>query len=345
MKKQISYILIFLLLPMSTVFGAPAITGKPIELTFAHTNPPITAPAVAAADWAKEVEKLSGGKVKITFVWGGGLLKGPELFDGVKKGIADLGYYVFNMAQGLHLNFVTQLPFLGFTSRTSATEIYRKLTGKFPQLNDEWQGLKPLGTVVMAPSHLMTTKKVVRNLGDFKGLKIQSEGFLLDTVFALGAVPVQLHIADWYMSLDKGLIDGVATAFGPVTAFRILPLLKNLTIFGAAGINMGTNNIIMNLKSYNNLPPDIQKIINDTAHIFGDRFMELSTADDEKGIEQAKKAGHVFTYLSNQEITPWREIASRTLHDKWIKDGKAKGLPAEAVYNEMVRLIQESQKK
>jgi TRAP-type C4-dicarboxylate transport system substrate-binding protein len=339
MKKQVLFILIFLLLPMSTVFG------KPIELTFNHFNPPVTAPAVAAADWAKEVERLSGGQVKINFVWGGALLKSNEVFDGVKKGIADLGYYVFGMAQGLHLNFVTQLPFLGFASRTSATEIYWKLFEKFPQMREEWQGLKTLGTVVMAPSQIMTTKKVVKNLGDFKGLKIQSEGFLADTVYALGAVPVQLGIGDWYMSLDKGLIDGIVTGFGPVTAFRILPLLQNLTIFGEAGINMGTNTIIMNPNVYNNLPPNIQKIFNDTAHIFADRFMELSIIDDERGIEQAKKAGKTFIYLSKEEIAPWREIVTKTVHAKWIRDANAKGLPGEAVYNEMMRLIQESQKK
>jgi len=339
MKKQVLFILIFLLLPVSAVFG------KPIELTFSHFNPPMTAPAVAASDWAKEVEKVSGGRVKINFVWGGALLKSNEGFDGVKKGIADLAYYVFGMAQGLHMNFITQLPFLGFASRTSATEIYWKLTEKFPQFKDEWQGLKTFGTVVMAPSQMMTSKRVVRNLGDVKGLKIQSEGFLADTVYALGAVPVQLNISDWYMSLDKGLIDGMVTAFGPVTAFRILPILQNMTIFGEAGINMGTNTIIMNPNAYNNLPPDIQKVFNDTAHVFADRFMELSIIDDNKGIEQAKKANKVFTYLSPQEIEPWREVVTKTVHDKWIKDAKAKGLPGEAVYNEMVRLIQESQKK
>ena len=51
----------------------------------------------------------------------------------------------------------------------------------------------------------------------------------------------------------------------------------------------------------------------------------------------AKKMGHSFTYLSPAEVKAWYDLVKKPIHDKWIAEAEAKGLPAKAVYNETLK--------
>src|SRR5574342_759195 len=51
--------------------------------------------AVLSTEWAKEIEKRTNGKVQITVFPGGTLTPADKCYDGVVKGLSDIGFSVF----------------------------------------------------------------------------------------------------------------------------------------------------------------------------------------------------------------------------------------------------------
>ena len=56
--------------------------------------------SILAAEWGKEVEKRTGGKVQVNLFYGGTLTPADKCYDGVVKGISDLGMSVFSYTVG-----------------------------------------------------------------------------------------------------------------------------------------------------------------------------------------------------------------------------------------------------
>jgi TRAP-type C4-dicarboxylate transport system substrate-binding protein len=113
------------------------------------------------------------------------------------------------------------------------------------------------------------------------------------------------------------------------------------TIFGKGGVNMTPMGIIWNEKKWNNYPPDVKKILTDGAHFYTEKFFEMDYGMQGMVVKTCKDKGHTFTELTPQEIKVWYDLVKKPIHDRWIAEAEAKGLPGRAVYNETLRLIQQ----
>ena len=107
MKTQKGFTLffgIFFLILLFTCSAVHAASGtKPIELKVATWNPPPPFPISASAvKWAKMVEEKSGGRVKLTFYWGGGLASLRDTYRTVQSGVADIGFWLPGVLPGIH---------------------------------------------------------------------------------------------------------------------------------------------------------------------------------------------------------------------------------------------------
>ncbi|RLB07564.1 MAG: C4-dicarboxylate ABC transporter substrate-binding protein, partial [Deltaproteobacteria bacterium] len=157
-----SVVLVLVALPLFVSHAAP------IELTYANFFPPAHIQAKLGDAWAKEIEKRTNGKVKITYFPGGALLKGPQIYDGILKGVADIGMSVFGYTRGRFPAIeAIDLP-LGYPSGKVATCVINEFYKKFrPKELDE---VKVLYLHAHGPG-LLHSKKPVYKLEDLKGLK------------------------------------------------------------------------------------------------------------------------------------------------------------------------------
>jgi len=177
---------------------------------------------------------------------------------------------------------------------------------------------------------------------DLEGMKIMGAEYMLNmTMEAAGATPVQLDIGDMAPSLNTGLIDGVMNHFPVLNVFGALEFLPYHTVFGEGGINMTPMFVIMNTEKLNSLPPDLKQIVLDSGSIWYDRFSELDAADILGAQEYVEANNHTITYLTPEQIAVWYDLVKEPIHDAWIADCEAKGLPGQAVYDEALRLAQE----
>jgi TRAP-type C4-dicarboxylate transport system substrate-binding protein len=335
-KKMIVSCLIIL---TGMLLSMPAF-AKVIEITVSDHNPPVAPPAQALVAWANKVNELCAGKVKLTVHGGGSILKGNEAYRGVQKGIVDVAHYVLDNRDGFYLNTVMTLPFMGWPGQIETGMIYQELMKKFPKMRAEWKGVMPYGFCMMPPTQIHNDKKVIRTPADMKGMKFHgAETALVKTIDAAGATAVQLDIADMYMSLDRGLIDGVINHFPVLAVFGVLKLLDYHTILGDGGINMTPMGIIWNQDSWNKLPPDVQKTILDAQKYYRDPFYAGDLGFQKKVIGDAKAMNQTFTYLTPSEIKLWYDLVKKPIHDEWVEAAEAKGLPGRAVYEETLKML------
>src|SRR5688572_26467168 len=90
------------------VFHAPSIAQDypAMNLRFAHYLPATLAGSMVDKWFADEIQRRSGGKIKINILWAESMGKAPELLDLVAKGAVDMSA----TSQGY---FPAQLPLVG----------------------------------------------------------------------------------------------------------------------------------------------------------------------------------------------------------------------------------------
>ncbi|MBN2041960.1 MAG: TRAP transporter substrate-binding protein DctP [Spirochaetes bacterium] len=312
---------------------------KPIELRFAHTIPPFVPLAKAYQNWAAKVAKDTKGRVKINIFWGESLLKATELYRGTQTGVADMAYYAVGIDWGLTpLNMVMSLGFMGIPSRQAGTEIYEKLWKKFPEIGNEFKGVKVYAARMQPPYQFSFKKKKVRVPDDVKGMKLISlGGSFAAEMKTIGATPIDIKVGDLYVSLERGLADGISALMPVVDGFGIMKLVPNHTIF-KGGTTSTIDMVLINPKTWEKLPDDVKKILMDMEPWVKKEFIKFDELSLQRATENAKKMKHDFIYPTEAETKLW-EDAVKPVHDKWIKDTEAKGLPANAVYKELKKLI------
>ena len=323
---------------------ASAAESKPIELSFTHTIPPVVPIAKVYEQWAAMLSEKSQGRVKINFYWSESLLKAAEFYRGVQTGQADITYYVIGLDWGLMpLNMFTKLGFMGYRNKTEGTEVYHKIFNKFPEIRNEFKGVKVMAARMGPAYQLCFTNKQVQVPADLKGMKVISVGgSMAKEMVAMGAATMDVKVGDLYMSLERGLAEGISTHIPILQAFGILPLVRNITLF-EGGTAMGPDMLLMNLNTWNNLPADIQKIFDDLSPWLGQELIKADNGFEAMVLGKAREMGHTIITPTAEQMKLWIE-AVQPIHQKWIADNEAKGLPAQAVYDEAKRLIKEYSK-
>jgi TRAP-type C4-dicarboxylate transport system substrate-binding protein len=350
------YLLCFLplLLTGSIVLGgcaekAPGPTTEgPIELKVSTWGPPELPISKVNEEWAEIIEKQSGGRVKFTFYWEQSLVKASDTWKAIQTGITDIGYYVLGFSDDptLHaLNGFTSLPFMGWEDMQMATDIYHEIFPKFPELEAEFKGTKLLWICNMPPNQIHSVNNEVRVPADYQGMKVITSGGLAKIAANAGAATItSMGPSDWKISLERGLAESIMVHWPAISGYDLIPLFNYHTDFGDAGISMAMHGMWANETVWNKLPEDIQKIILDNSPWIEDKYISIDEAEIVKATNEAKKLGHTFATLNQDEIEEWKKTAeSVTL--QWIEETEDMGLPARAVYDEVKRLIREYKRK
>ncbi|MFC1532923.1 TRAP transporter substrate-binding protein DctP [Thermodesulfobacteriota bacterium] len=336
-KKVLAlFIGVFLIFSLSLLTTTSA---KPIELKVSSWTPPQLPIAKITEKWARMVEERSGHTVKLTFYWAGTLASYPDSYRVVQTGVADIGNYVFGIVSGIHtLNEFTSLPMIGWDNLYTATRVYHKMRGKFPQLDAEFKGLKNIYTTAMAPNQFHFTKRTVRVPNDMRGSRIMAGGTWSDFLKSVNAVSVAKGPPDWYLSLQKGLVEGHFTHWPAVDGFKLEELFTSHTEAGDAGFGLAMYGWWMNMKTWNKLPKQAQQAFMDLQPWIEQEDLQLNARLIDQARASAKKMGHSILSLTPTEREIWTK-AMVPIHEKWIAEQEAKGLPGKAVYNEAKRLI------
>ena len=331
MKKQLPVVVISIV-AVAMVFGffSPgSALAEPIKLSYAQFAPAKTFVGVQLERWIAEVEKRTGGKVKIDAFHGGTLLGAKNMMDGVIAGTADIGTLVMAYQPGRFVvTNATSLPF-GFPNARVASLTLWDLYNKYKPKS--FAKVKVLCMYTSGPSNIMS-KVPVRSLADLKGLDLRASGGAARTLKAWGANQIGMPMSATPEALQKGVVKGLFSSLEVMKDFKFAELCRYATITDAVVYPFA---VVMNMDSWNKLPKDVQKVMEELGPqqaawtgVYMDNHVK-------EAIAWSKKTHKVeFITLSGYEKKRWNGLLE-PITDKWVSSATGKGLPAGALVNDI----------
>jgi len=325
------------------LFAAPSL-AQVIKLTLAEQNPEMGwGPTHALKPWIKKVEDATNNRVKIDVFYAQTLAKGPDIYNAVKTGVADMGWCFHGYWPDMTpLSDVITLPSLPIKSAEKGSEVLWKLYEKFPAIQNEYKDVHVLQLWSSNPYFLITTKKQVKIIEDIKGLKIRVVGGPpTEQMKALGAIPTLIPMPDAYLSMDKGVIDGMGAPWEAIQSFRFYEIVKYYTIIPLSAVYFSMS---VNKQKWESLPKDIQQAISSVSGLDAAKFWGKNWFDTaEEGVMEAAKKGNnqINKYVvPQQEQDRWTKVAGEPLWKEWVKKMEGKGRPeAQQVLNTALELL------
>jgi len=318
--------------------------ADPIELKLTHWVP---ADNVMHKDvfvpWAKMVEEKTGGKVKVKIFPSELLSKARDTYEAVINGTADIGFSHLGLNPGVFtINQIFGLPFI-YPEAPMGSRVITEVFEKEPVLQSEFKDVKVLWFMSSTMLRLHTSTKPVRTLEDLKGMKIRTGGGpQAATLKALGATPVAISPPDVYTALERGTVDGLTFPWEAVDSYKIDEVTR---YHNTAGLWGGPFYVIMNLKKYNSLPPDVQKGIDSVSGKWASEFStdlrekaDIGSREKIRGLK-----GHEFIDFSRDEVARWKS-AAMPIWEEFITSAEKKSIPAKKVLDEVNSTVQKYSK-
>ena len=273
-------------------------------------------------EWAERLGKESGGRLKAEVFPSNQMGSLPHQFDLARTGVADMSFAMHGGTPGrFPLTELSHVPFLIPNAEVGS----EALTSLLPSyLAGEYESVHVLCLTTTTPLALVTAKAAVRRPEDLKGLRIRHpDTIAAATLSALGAVPVYIEPAQIADALNKGTIDGALLAFEALESFQVSA--REVTDWGG---NVTTFVLAMNRGSYDRLPNDLKKLIDDTTGLAA--AQEMGKAADIAALDgrgYAQRNGMEIIDLSPIERKAFA-TATRDAAAKLVADQDQKGLKA-----------------
>jgi TRAP-type C4-dicarboxylate transport system substrate-binding protein len=316
-----------------------------IKLTFSEWGPQNIPLGQIHLKAVEMIEERTEGRVKVTPYFSESLIKYIDTYKSLADGVADISLYTIGATPGVHsLNRVfiqPQISHMGHFYFDKTVQIYRELLDQFPSLQEEMEksNTRWLSLRGMVPQQIHTTNKIVRVPEDMKGMKIIASDERADLVNSVGGAALLKGPPDWYTSLERGLAEGQIGHWTAIHDFKLTELFKYHTQVGDGGVCMAGIGYIVNLDTWNSLPPDIQDILVEVYTWACEEAVKEDIKTQEISIQEAKDLGHTIIELTPDEIQLWAD-GLQPFTDKWIMDTEAEGWPAREVYKGLEQLIE-----
>lgn len=161
--------------------------------------------------FASDVDKASGGKLKITVHANASLFKAPEIKRAVQGGQAQAGEILLgNFQNEAQLFGADGLPFLA-DSYDSAMKLYQAQKPLLQKKFDE-QGMALLYAVAWPPQGIYS-KKTINSAADLKGVKWRAYSPATARIAELvGAQPVTIQASELSQALATGVVEAFMTS-------------------------------------------------------------------------------------------------------------------------------------
>jgi TRAP-type mannitol/chloroaromatic compound transport system substrate-binding protein len=302
--------------------GFPAIVSAqtPVNFRFQSTWPTVDIFHEYALDFAKKINDMTGGELKIEVLPAGAVVPAFALLDAVSKGTLDGGHGVlgYNYGKQNALALYSSGPAFGMDANMILA--WHKYGGGKEMLAELYTAIG--GNVVSFLTGPMPTqpfgwfKKPVTKTADLKGLKFRTNGLAIDLFTAMGAAVNALPGGEIVPALDRGLLDGAE--FNNATSDRLLgfPDVSKVCMLQSFHQSSETFEIIFNKDKYNGLPDKMKAII--------DNAVEAASADmswkavdrySQDYIKLQKEDGVKFyktpDAILSQQLVVWDEIVAK----------------------------------
>ena len=279
---------------------APSVVSAqgPITMRWQSTWPSKDIFHEYALDYAKKVNDMTGGDLKIEVLPAGAVVPAFQLLDAVSKGVLDGGHGVLVYHYGKQPALALWGSGPAYAMDANMMLSWHKYGGGKQLLEKIFAGIG--ANVVSFPYGPMPTqplgwyKKPITKVDDFKGLKFRTVGISIDVFSGMGAAVNALPGGEIVAAMDRGLLD--AAEFNNATSDRILGFadVSKVLMLQSYHQNAEQFEISFNKTKFDALPPKMKAIIENAVEAasqdmswkaidrYSQDYIELQTKDNVK---------------------------------------------------------------
>jgi TRAP-type mannitol/chloroaromatic compound transport system substrate-binding protein len=251
----------------ATAVAAPTVVSAqgPISMRWQSTWPSKDIFHEYALDYAKKVNDMTGGDLKIEVLPAGAVVPAFGLLDAVSKGVLDGGHGVLVYHYGKQTALALWGSGPGFGMDANMLLSWHKYGGGKELLAKLYESIG--ANVVSFPYGPMPTqplgwfKKPIAKADDLKGLKYRTVGISIDVFTAMGAAVNALPGGEIVSAMDRGLLD--AAEFNNASSDRALGFadVSKVCMLQSYHQNAEQFEITFNKTKYDGLPEKMRAII------------------------------------------------------------------------------------
>jgi TRAP-type transport system periplasmic protein len=284
-------------------------------------------------EWAQNVEKRTNGRVKFEFTSLPELgLGGAETIRVIKTGVVDVAeVYGGYVAGELPMLEILEIPGIFPDPETAKKAILAWKPYEAKILEERANAV--LLAMAVYPDQAIYSKRPVRKLEDFKGLKTRVHSVALASLIAgLEGEPLTVAFAEVYTALERGTLDAAISGTKPGFGLRWYEVSKYLV----GPISMRPHvALAINKNVWKRLPQDLQAVLKEEAEamVEGKAFEAIEVWNQE-GVDKNVEKGMEHQPFSPEVQASIKEILRTKVVPDWVR--RAGGQQAAQRFNEII---------
>lgn len=270
--------------------------------------------------FADEVARASGGKLKIVLHANGSLYKANEIKRAVQTGQAQAGEFILSGAANENPLFgVDSIPFLA----DSYPAAKRLADASRPALEKllAAQGMKLL-FVAPWPGQSLYSTKPVETIADLKGTKMRAYNPATSRIAQLaGAQPTTIQLAELGQAIATGTVENFLTSSASGVEMKLYESVKH---FYAVNAWLPKNAVVVNRQAFDALDKPAQEALVKAAAAAEQRGWATSEQKNAEYLKELAAKGMQVAPPSEALTRELRKIGT-TMTGEWLKQAGADG--------------------
>ncbi|CAN5166555.1 TRAP transporter substrate-binding protein [soil metagenome] len=315
----------------ATTVAAPIALAQsgPVSMRFQSTWPAKDIFHEYALDYAKKVNDMTGGDLKIEVLPAGAFVPAFQLLEAVSKGTLDGGHGVLAYHYGKSNALALWGSGPAYAMDANMLLAWHKYGGGKQLLEKLYKSIGanvvsyPYGPMPSQP--LGWFKKPVQKADDLKGVKFRTVGISIDVFTGMGAAVNALPGGEIVSAMDRGLLD--AAEFNNASSDRILgfPDVSKVCMLQSFHQNAEQFEIMYNKSKYDALPEKMRAILDNAAEAAGQDMAWKAIDRYSKDYEEMQSKDKVKFYKTpdavlQKQLEIYDEVVTKKSSDPLFKE-------------------------
>jgi TRAP-type C4-dicarboxylate transport system substrate-binding protein len=312
--------------------GCASKEAKTFEWRTQATLAPQVSSQVLERAWAAQISDASGGRLKVTHYSAATLGFGnADMLKAVREGLLE-GGEVWDWATTSEIPILDCLAVPSVSFNPAMREaLCEALLPYWKKAFDDKNVV--LFGVLQANPRCLVTRTEVKTLSDLKGLKIRAAGPMEQQITAaMGATPVTVDWPEVYTAMERKTIDGYWCPLGSTVDAKLYEVAKYIFDCRWGGLAMFW---VVNKDAYNELPKDVQKIVDDATNVLFEGLWGEQEASEEQAVQDCLSHGMTMTKAGPEVFKLMQDVEVQQ-RQAWIDKAKKAGYPGDEIIKTII---------
>jgi TRAP-type C4-dicarboxylate transport system substrate-binding protein len=277
-----------------------SVSAEPIKLTYVSFVP--VASKFHFQQFKKhfidKVNEKAKGKLEIVVKGGPETIKPYDLGVSVQRGAIDMA----NIPTSF---YETMVPGADATKISDYSGIEERETSAYDMIADMYEkaGFHYMGRGEATDSgfFFLFINKITEEKEDFKGIKLGGSTAFHGFYRNLGASVSTVPLPEYHSALERGIVDGIITSLSVGMQYGLHEVSKAIVAPGVYRSNVAS---LMNLKTWNSLPDDLQALLTECMIDFEKYFVDYERDFRKAALDKAEASG-VNVIRLDEDVAEW----------------------------------------